>query len=332
MAAAAPSRGRAFVVALGSPRLALWLIVALAVAVVILDRAGLPADPCLAPVLALLCVNLLAAVATHRTFRAQAALLSFHLALAAVALLAAAGRLTYLHALVEVTTGSVFQGKAVRLERGWLHPRRLEDAVFINRGFDIEYQPGLRRGRTTNRVEWLGEGGVPAAAVIGDQDPLVLGGYRFYTTPNKGFAPRLAWVPEAGAPLTEDLHLPSFPVFQFGQELEWNLPRSDRKVNVALLIDEEVIDIEKPSRFRVPARHRLRVESGAIAAELRPGESVALAGGRLVYVSLGTWMGYKVFYDPTLPWIFAAAVIAVLSLAAHFVQRWRARPWDLEPA
>jgi hypothetical protein len=31
-------------------------------------------------------------------------------------------------------------------------------------------------------------------------------------------------------------------------------------------------------------------------------------------------MGYKLFYDPTLHWLFIAAMITVLGLAAHF---WR---------
>jgi hypothetical protein len=31
-------------------------------------------------------------------------------------------------------------------------------------------------------------------------------------------------------------------------------------------------------------------------------------------------MGYKVFYDPTLHWMFLAAVIAIIGLSAHF---WR---------
>ena len=32
-------------------------------------------------------------------------------------------------------------------------------------------------------------------------------------------------------------------------------------------------------------------------------------------------MGYRVSYDPTLPWLLAAALLAALSLAWHYTQR-----------
>lgn len=322
------ARGTEVLRTLGSPRLALWLIALLGAGVLVLHVLDLPTDWCLSAPLALLGVNLLAAVATHAAFRAQAALLVFHLALAAVAFLAAIGRLTYLQAQAEVATGRSFRGDTVRLERGILHPARLEDAVFENRGFDIEYEPGMKRGRTRNAVQWQDGAGRPAAAVIGDQDPLVLGGYRFYTTPNKGFAPRLLWTPPAGEPQVFDLHFPAYPVFQFGQDLEWNLPRTTQTVTVSLHIDETVIDPGKASRFRVPERHRLRIDAAGSSVELKSGEATPVAGGRLVYLGLGSWMGYKIFYDWTLPWLLAAAALAALALAAHFLLRFRARPWN----
>jgi hypothetical protein len=48
----------------------------------------------------------------------------------------------------------------------------------------------------------------------------------------------------------------------------------------------------------------------------RPG--VRIAGGTLVYDGLRTWMGYRVAYDPTLPWLLAAALLAALSLGWHY--------------
>jgi len=318
--------------ALGSVRFTLVLLGALAAGVVALLALDLPPTWCVAAPLFALTANLLAAVATNPAFRRQGPLLAFHLALAAVAALAAIGRLTYLQGGAEVTSGQPFTGEMVGFERGPLHRVRLAEAAFVNAGFEIDYAAGLRRGPTRNLVRWTDEDGVARRAQIGDQDALVLRGYRFYTTSNKGFAPRLVWTPAGGAPHEVDLHMPSYPVFQFGQELEWNLPRSGTTVKVSLQIDEDIIDPEKASRFRVPARQRLRIEGAGAAAELRPGESMALGGGTLAYVSLGSWMGYKVSYDWTLPWIFAAAATAALALAAHFAQRWRARPWDVEPA
>jgi cytochrome c biogenesis protein ResB len=55
--------------------------------------------------------------------------------------------------------------------------------------------------------------------------------------------------------------------------------------------------------------------------ELRPGESVTVPEGVLVYEGLTAWMGYKVFYDPTLPWLLASATLAIAALAAFFWRR-----------
>jgi hypothetical protein len=53
---------------------------------------------------------------------------------------------------------------------------------------------------------------------------------------------------------------------------------------------------------------------------------VAVPEGVLVYEGLTAWMGYKVFYDPTLPWLLASAVLAIAALSAFFWRRFgRAR-------
>jgi len=61
--------------------------------------------------LALLALNLSAAVATNTVFRRQTALLVFHLSLIAIVLLVAAGRLTYLRGHVELSEGEWFAGQ-----------------------------------------------------------------------------------------------------------------------------------------------------------------------------------------------------------------------------
>ena len=46
-----------------------------------------------------------------------------------------------------------------------------------------------------------------------------------------------------------------------------------------------------------------------------------MPGGRLRYERLSTWMGYKIFYDPTLHLMFATAIVGVLGLFTHFWQK-----------
>jgi cytochrome c biogenesis protein len=163
--------------------------------------------------------------------------------------------------------------------------------------------------------------------VIGDHTPLVLEGYRFYTSPNKGFAPAFLWQRHGHEPLLGTVNLPSYPLRQFEQAMEWQPPGSAAKVWVMLQFDETILDPDKPSHFRLPKNHRLVVRVGQARHELRPGEGLDLPGGRLVYQGLRSWMGYQVFYDWTTPWLLAACFLAAASLGWHYWRKFAARPW-----
>lgn len=319
---------------LGSQRLCLAGMAWLAAAVV----AGYLHAPAMTPSLvgacALLALNLLAALAVNPLLRRSLPLLVFHLALLALAVLAGAGRLTALEGRVELTRGVPFEGRLIEADAGALHPHRLDRLAFQHEGFEIDYAPGLRRGPTRNRVSWRDAQGRLQYAVIGDHHPLVLEGYRFYTTPNKGFAPLLAWQPEHGQANAGAVHLPSFPMHALRQWREWNLP-DGRAVWVMLQFDDDLIDPAAQAVFRLPDPHRLVVRVGEQRAGLVPGERMALPGGMLVYLELRTWMGYKVFYDLTLPWLLAASLLAALALCAHYASKFmprRARAESLPPA
>lgn len=273
-------------------------------------------------------VNLGAAVMTNPVFRRQAALLTFHLALLAIVMLLAAGRLTYLKGELELAEGEAFSGELTRSERGPWHRSLLERAQFINDGYTIRYEKGVRRGETRNAVRWLDESGSEQRAVIGDIEPLIRHGYRFYTSFNKGFAPVFVWHPAGGVPRRGSINLPAYPIHEYRQALDWQLPSTDTKVWTMLQFDEVLLDPERVSHFRLPERHTLVIRVGTTRHELTPGASLALAQGVLEYERLSTWMGYTVFYDWTLPWLFAACVLAVASLAWHFWRKCAVKAWD----
>lgn len=274
-------------------------------------------------------LNLSAAVLTNPVFRQQTALLMFHLALLALVVLAAAGRLTYLKGQLELAEGEVFNGQLTRSESGPWHRSRLERAQFVNDGFTIRYEKGVRRAETRNTVRWLDDTGGEQRAVIGDNEPLVRYGYRFYTSFNKGFAPVFMWHPAAGsAPQRGTINLPAYPIHEYRQALEWTLPGTQVTLWTMLQFDEVLLDPEQVSRFRLPGRHTLVVRIGDIRHELAPGAHLTLPQGTLVYERLSTWMGYTVFYDWTLPWLFVACLLAVASLAWHFWKKFSAQPWD----
>lgn len=312
---------------LGSLRLTLWLLGLLGLAVAVSNSGLSDAGWALALPLGLLAANLAAAVATHPTFRAQGALLVFHIALLAIIVLAAAGRLTYLKGAVELVDGQVFEGSLIQRESGPLHAEGLARARFANLGFEVHYEPGLQRAQTRNRVAFATGGGVAGEAIIGDTEPLALNGYRFYTSSNKGYAPELVWTPHDGAtPARGAIHMPSFPAQLPRQVLEWTPPGGAQVLHTRLEIDD-VIDLERPWVMKPPAVHALAVRTGATNVTLRPGESHRFAEGTLRYEGLRMWMGYTVSYDWTMPWLFAAGVLAVVALGWHFAAKFRRRPW-----
>lgn len=315
-----------------STRLTLPLLALLAVGVL----AGYVYPPvavfALATPLALLALNLLAAAATKPVFRRQAPLLVTHLALLALVLLVVAGRLSALDGRMELTQGLAFDGRMLDYKAGPLHRLRLSQAAFTNDGFGIEYEPGLRRGATRNTVSWTAAHGGARRAVIGDREPLVLHGYRFYTTSNKGFAPVFTWRAPGGEAVQGAVHLPSYPMHLLRQARSWTLP-DGTEVWVMLQSDETVIDPARPSAFDLPRNRAVVLRIGEQRFELGEGARVALAGGTLGYEGLRTWMGYRVYYDWTLPWLLAASVLAAVSLGLHFALKFRRQPWRLpQPA
>lgn len=315
--------------ALASLKLTLGALGALGAALVLVNFASLPATWLIAAPCLLLFANLVAAVAAHPAFRRRTALLVFHVALAAVLLLAAAGRLTYLKGELELSTGESFHGVLTRADAGPLHAWRLDTVRFSNEGFAIEYAPGVKRGRTANRITWRDEAGEARAAVIGDTVPLTMSGYRFYTSFNKGYAPVFTWRPRDGSPAQRgSVHLPAYPLHEHAQAQEWTPPGTHMKLWLMLQFDEVLLDPASHSQFRLPHRHTLVVREGAHRVEMQPGARLELTEGVLTYEGLTTWMGYTVFSDWTLPWLLAASVLAAASLGWHWLRKFAASPWD----
>jgi len=318
----------AAVKALASLRLTAAALLALAGGVAWAYLTELHAAWSIAAPMLLLAANLAAAITVNPAFRRQAPLLVFHVALLALAILVAAGRLSYLNGRVELATGEAFAAEQLESVRGPLHYSRLERVSFVNEGFEIDYAPKWKRLETRNRVRWRGGDGAQHSGVIGDQTPLVLEGYRFYTTWNKGFAPVFVWQPVRGEPARGTVHFPSYPAVQFGQEAQWTLPGTQQQVSVKLPLDAELIDFDNPSVFRLPSTRRIEVLAGGRAHALEPGEDLDLGVGRLRYEGLTTWMGYLVVSDWTLPWLLAASVLAAAALGWHFWRRFFNRPWE----
>ncbi|MBL8362616.1 MAG: hypothetical protein JNN18_19170 [Rubrivivax sp.] len=309
----------------GSTRTLLALLALLA-AVVFARPAWAP----LAAVLGLLGACLAAALGVHPRLRRQPALLVTHLALVALVVLVGLGRLLALDGRFELTQGVAFDGQLLDGERGAWHRERLHALRFRHHGFEVDYAAGRRRGATRNAVEWLDDEGRTHAAVIGDHRPLVIDGHRIYTSPNKGYAPLLRWLPEGGGePVVGAVHLPSYPAQELRQWRAWTLPGAAEAWVQLDLDGEEPIARDAPAVFRLPQRPRLVVRVAGVRAVLAPGDELAVPGGRLRFEALTTWMGYRISHDPTLPWLLAVALLACAAMAWHWVAACRdtlARP------
>ncbi len=274
-----------------------------------------------------LAMNLLVALVVHPTLRRRAPLLVFHLALLGLVLASGLGRMTALDGRFELTEGVPWDGVLLDGVAGRWHPDRLGQLSFVHSGFEIDYAPGLKRGPTRNRVHWTDADGQPQDAVIGDHHPLVLRGYRIYTSPNKGYAPLLRWTPAGGEPAIGALHLPSYPAHALKQSLDWQ-PPGGPALWLQLPVDPSLIDPERAGSFRLPDDRTLVIRHGSGPAEQRltlaPGASIDLPGGRLDYLELRTWMGYRVSYDLSLMWLLGLSLLAVVALGWHYARQFLA--------
>jgi len=308
----------------------LWLTLAclLAAAVfLVLAEGGAWIGLAAAAPFAVLCLNLLAALAVSAKLRRQGGLLVFHLALALLAVLAAGDRLTALSGHVEVTEGALFDPAQVEARTGPLHPWRLDDVRFVQAGFVVDYVPGVKRRETVSTVLVPDAGGQWRPLDVGDEHPLVAGDYRFYTSFNKGFAPVLTYIDARGATHTGAVHLPSYPLNHFRQGNDWALPDGSRTLKLWLRLDRPVYAEDDRWQFHKPENAALVVIDDAGRRELRPGASIRVGHGTLRYDELRSWMGYTISYNPITPWMLATVALAMLGFTWHVIGKFLRVPW-----
>ncbi|HEC19931.1 MAG TPA: hypothetical protein ENI97_11385 [Gammaproteobacteria bacterium] len=278
--------------------------------------------------LALLALNLFAAIVTNPRINRQPGLLVFHVCLLATVLLAGVGRLTHLDGHIELAENQAFnKDELLDVQKGPWHRGNLDKVHFIQGRYTVDYAPGLKRGLTHSQVFVPRPDGTLEERDVGDDRPLILQRYRFYTTFNKGFAPILTWIPAQGAPITGRINMPSYPLFEYKQDNRWTPPGTGEvikfwlQLKTGLNLDEAwVLDGRNASATLV-------VTAGDKRVEMQPGEEVQLGPGRLRFESLTTWMGYRVFYDPTLQWLFWVSIAGVLGLTHFFWTKLNLAPW-----
>ena len=278
--------------------------------------------------LALLATNLAAAILTNPRINRQPGLLVFHIALFSIVVLAGVGRLTHLDAHMEIAMGQAFSPDLLlEVQKGPWHAGDLDKVAFVQGPYTVEYAAGLRRGLTHSEVLVPEPNGQMVKHDVGDDRPLILDRYRFYTTFNKGFSPILTWIPDQGQPISGRINMPSYPLYDYKQDNSWTPPGTNEEIKFWLQLDTGltlekawVLDGRNASGVLVVTTKDQRIE-------LNQGEEVHLEHGRLRYDDLTTWMGYRVFYDPTIQWLFYVSIAGVLGLSHYFWKKLNLAPW-----
>jgi len=270
--------------------------------------------------IAVLVLNLLAAIATNRSFRTQTGLLVFHIGLLMVFVLAGLSVLTRFDGHVEVVQGGSFDARDVEVtEQGWLYDGDLADVQFVQGDIQVDYLPGLIRQTTRSTIEFVSANGVPQRMTIGDSRGAEFSGYRLLATFNKGLALILRWEGDDGDIQYGAVHFPSYPQYDWKQVAEWLTP-AGQQVEMEIEFAEPVVQPNEQwvlQRPQVPFAVRTRgTDMPEVVA--RPGENISVIGGSIRVDDLRLWMAYRVDYFPYLPWMFAAAMLAIGGLAAHF--------------
>jgi hypothetical protein len=283
------------------------------------------AMPWLVLPLSLLAVNLFAALLVRHAFRQQAALLMFHVGLLAVLMLVTAGVLVRFDGSVEVIEGEAFDAGAVTIRgAGWLHPDRLDRVGFTQGPLEVRYLSGFQRDTTHSRVTVVREGGSEVRHDIGDRQGFTSHGYRFMTTFNKGYSVLVLWRGSGGEEVLGAVNFPSYPSFDWKQVNDWTTPAGET-LTVELLLAERVPDGSPWTLSSRDVGYTVGITSGSRAAErLAPGESLAVRGGDITILDLRLWMGYRVDYNPLLPWLLTAAFLSLGALGVHMAQKFRA--------
>lgn len=302
--------------ALASPRLTVAFFFLMAAGGLWVAQGGGNATWTVLLPLTLLVVNLAAAIATKPRFRADLPLLLFHLALLALVVLFGLARLVYFDGAVMLTAGTAFDSSTLARDlRGPLHGDGVRALRFANEGFTENFPERSKYRETYNRVRWWDESGASQIAEIGDDRPLVLDGYRIYASSRRGFSPIFHWQPANGPESLGSVELPDRDQAEMGPASKLHLP-GGMEAWVLLLADAPTIAPggQLVDRGSDDVAHHLVLRIGEQRHELRQGQSVQLDGGRLSYVRLSSWMGYRIVYDPTEPWLAATVVVAIASL------------------
>lgn len=275
--------------------------------------------------LALMAVNLTAAIASNARFRADLPLLVFHLSLLAFTGLLAVSWLSYFDGLAKVMVDERFAGDLLNAKRGALHGDRARLLRFSNDGFTETFDGKYRH--TRNRVRFKDGDGIMREGEIGDDRPLVVDGYRIYTRA-RGYAAHVQWEPDDGGLQLTTVQFGPLGKDGFTPGTQWQIQNGPPVwLSLSTEVDQPRSGATRENLGVKDARNTLVVRHEGRFHDMAIGDSVALPGGRLHYGGMRAWMGYRIVYDPAMPWLIGTLAVGIASMVWFYARRlWRT--WD----
>jgi cytochrome c biogenesis protein len=315
---------RALAERLADSRITLLSFALTIVAALAAGPGGQPATPVMSLPLLLLVMNVIAATFTHKRLRLDLPLLVLHLGLISLVTTVLGSRLTYFDAKLALTTGTEFEGQLLEVKHGPMHSGTIGHLKFANDGFRVLYDAEGRYRATYNRVSWHDPAGNLRQTEIGDDRAFFIDQYRISAVQPRGYAPLFRWEAQGEEPQVGNVQLPDHRNSDYSPWAEWTLAR-----DVQLWVQIHHAPIPRPmggyqEELGAPSLdHTIILRRGDRRFEIAQGASVELPEGRLTYLGLRSWIGYRVTYDPLANWSMASVLVAIGGLIAFYWRRLR---------
>lgn len=300
--------------------------------------------------LAMISLNLCACLGKNLRFywRRRRGHLLFHSSLLLLLLLFMASRLLYFQGYLEVAEGQGFSGPFLQGSQGPFYRGIFRDVVMVQEAMEVTYARGEEGEEIQSGLRFLEGGGEEQSGLVSFNRALRYRGYRFSVPGRMGYALLVSFRPkrpgplgggslspeggsspatapptlespplEGVAPAPEHLGFVNMPPYPFERKAQINsfrLPGTGERVVLTLDLLEEPYRKKGRWRFILPKDYRVIVSFRSRDFRLRQGERCDLGVGTLEVRDLKRWMGYGVFYDPTLPYLLVTSALVVAGL------------------
>ena len=274
----------------------------------------------------LLVVNLVFAILVREKIKSSPFLLLFHIALLLMLLAIGFSRLTYFKGWVEISPNMPITEPTGVISKGPWHPNAFKNTRVTLAGFSARYAAD---GRYQATDSLLLVGAKEKRVFVSDAKTANILGYQFTRSFNIGFALSFVWMANDGTLVQGLSHFPSMTAYPETQGLELDLPLLQKPLWVGLDVQSDRLSYFSPE-FRVPKAYRFELMASNGRHDVRVGETVDLPEGAIKIMALVPWVGYELYYDPSIYFLLFSALIGVFALAVFLWQRQTTSSWILE--